>query len=474
MSATNYTAVYGLMQLLRYQNNYPDLSSGSWPQAQQGRNLLGSIPPVMQQFTTDYQINLFGDYPGPSDLVPSVIFAVIFGIIALAHLFIFIMNYSRGHYFWLSLGWFIYGVMRVIGFSLRPVWGRDLSYVLYGPPCEVFLILPSILIVSFNLILAQRIFTWRHPVGGSRKLFWGVMITLYVVVAGVVAMTIVASIVPYLYFLSERVYTRYKKVVQVTSVLVSLYSLTSISLLGLAYFFKPTKKDEDLYTFQPWWIESFSPLYYVKKGAAQEAAQSFARRHSIHRRAIRVIPASHHHYRIVEGLSKERGNINHNASLLLITVTTVLIFVGCILRAIVVFQGRYRKDSSILCRPVAMYIVWGVFELFINLCYLIGRVDLRFYRPDRLPKDIRDIMTANVSQEPSLTSRESESDGFESPEENDKETYDDSEGFDFSDPEPASSVRGPYEPPKRPFQIPYPVDEKYIHKEDDEDEEFHF
>merc|ERR1712080_367943 len=101
------------------------------------------------------------------------------------------------------------------------------------------------------------------------------MISLYVIVLGVVAMTIMATFVTYIHLLSEENFTRYKKVQRASALLVILYTLTAVSLLGLAYFFKPTKKDENLYTYQPWWIESFSPFYFVPKNAQKEAQETF-------------------------------------------------------------------------------------------------------------------------------------------------------------------------------------------------------
>lgn len=35
-----------------------------------------------------------------------------------------------------------------------------------------------------------------------------------------------------------------------------------------------------------------------------------------------------------------------------------------------------------------MYVCWGALEVIINVLYLVGRVDLRFYRPDHLSKRI--------------------------------------------------------------------------------------
>lgn len=188
------------------------------------------------------------------------------------------MNLSRGHYFYVTLGWMSYCILRILGFALRAVWAKDITRSAIGLSGEIFLVLAAMFLVSFNLILAQRIFTWRHPVGGSRMLFWNTMFLLYAVVLGIVAMTIVSSAIPSLYFLSEKAYSNYKKTVECSAILIDLYSLTSIALIMLAYFFKPTRKDDNTYTYQPWWIESFGVLYYVKPSAAKDAAETFAKK----------------------------------------------------------------------------------------------------------------------------------------------------------------------------------------------------
>ena len=453
------------MELLRYQNNYPALGTGTKILAEQATNLLGGIPPALQDFTQAYQNNLFGDYPSRKDFAPSLVFAIVFAILGLAHLSIYLVNMSRHHYFYLSWCWAFYCLMRFIGFVLRIFWGRKVSNADMGIATEVFLIVPSVLLVSFNLILAQRLFTWRHPVGGSRKLFWSVMLSLYAIVSGIVAMTIVASGCPLLYFLLESNYSNYKRVVKASSVLVLLYSLTSVALIGLAYFFKPTRKDENLYTYRPWWIESFSPFYFVRKGAVREAEESFMKRNHNHRYAVRVIAATHHHYNMVEGLSRERGDLKHNYSIVIICITTLFIFIGALLRLIVTFEAKYVKDQGPLCHPIVMYICWGVLEVIINLLYIVGRVDLRFYRPDRLPAKVRAIITAEQTgvqtvNPPSLAPslNESNEDYF------DEEKFDDGDDYDFFR---AQSERSSQRSQLEKEAPPYPV-------HNDNDSEFHF
>lgn len=356
-----------------------------------------TLPKILPDYYVSIQYNLFGNYPKLSDFAPSIVFTAIYGVLAFFHLLIFGINTSRGHYFLISLVWALNCIAMLIGFALRAVWARDITNIDVGLTSLVFLIIPAIIFASFDLILAQRLFTWRHPVGGSRKLFWGIMLTMYAVVAVLVGVTIAAAFIPYLHLLSEDTFTRWKKVNMFTSVMVVLYSLTAMALVGLSYLFPPTKKDESLYTYQPWWIESFSPFYFVQPGAAQKAEETFMKRNSNHRHAIRVIAATHHHFNMVEGLTNKRGSLKHNVSMALICVTTILILVGSIGRSISLFQNRIARHLSKVCDPVLMYIVWGGFDAVINILYLVGRVDLRFYRPDILPAKVRAIITAEQS-----------------------------------------------------------------------------
>ncbi|CAN3365221.1 hypothetical protein DICA3_E22540 [Diutina catenulata] len=389
--------VTGIMALINSLFPVHDKGTGIKKLVDFSHHLLGPIIPAeIIEYNIGVQNNLFGDYPTSADVAPSILFAALFGVLLFIHLIIFAINTSRGHYFYISLAWVVYCAFRVIGFALRAVWAKDVTKIAVGLTSEVFCIVASIVIVSFNLLLTQRLFTWRHPVGGSRKLFWFFMLTTYAFVFVVIAITVMASFIPYLHFLQRKAYLSYQYVVMASAILILLYSLTSIALLALSYW-APTKKDERLYTYQPWWIESFAPTYFVRKNAAQQAEETFMKRNSNHRHATRVIAATHHHYNMVEGLSTSRGDLSHNVSMGLIIISTVLIFIGAMGRAIVVFQGRRARDSGPATSIVFMYICWGAFEFIINVLYIVGRVDLRFYRPDILPAKVRAIITAEQS-----------------------------------------------------------------------------
>jgi len=389
--------------------NGAEVGTGIDPLLREARNLIGpNIPQILVDYNVGTQINLFGSYPTSNDFGPSLAFAILFGIVFVFHLLIFIINTSRGHYFYLSIVWMFYSICKVIGFGLRVQWSYDVTQIAVGLTSEVFLLVPSIVIVSANLILAQRLFTWRHPVGGSRLLFWGFMMITYFFVVILIAVTILASFVPYLNFLSHRSYRSWIHTVQFTAIMVILYSLTSVALIGLS-FWLPTKKDELRYTYQPWWIESFAPFYFVEKHAAQKAEHTFMKRNSNHRHATRVIAATHHHFHSIKGLTNQRGTLKHNISMGILIVTTILIFIGAIGRAIVVFQARWHLYASPAESKWFMYVVWGVFEVIIMILYIVGRVDLRFYRPDRLPLEVRRIITAEQTYYPSS---DEDDDGF--------------------------------------------------------------
>lgn len=397
----DYSATKGLFHLVLNINNGAAEGTGIMPLVTFAQNLIGTqLPNEIVTYSVGTLNNLFGGYPTHKDFAPSIVFTVLFGVFTIIHTIILCINTSRGHYFYLSYVWICYSIMKFLGFLLRALWSTDILKIKFGLASEVFLIVSTFIIVSANLILAQRLFTWRHPVGGSRKLFWGFMFATYGMVLVVIAITILASFVPYLYYLSEKSYSSWVKTVQFTAVLILAYCLTSVALIGLS-FWLPTKKDESRYTYQPWWIESFAPFYFVKKGAAQEAEATFMKRNSNHRHATRVIAATHHHFKMVKGLSTERGDLKHNVSMGLLIISTVLTLFGSIVRAIVVFQAREHKFASPAESIWFGYLCWGVFESIISILYIVCRVDLRFYRPDILPQAVRAIITAQQSYYPS-------------------------------------------------------------------------
>lgn len=358
--------------------------------------LLGyKIPTGFINYALGKQIALTGGYPEANEVVPSLICAAGYGIVMLLHIILFFVNFRRGHYFYLSLAWALVCCCRVLGFALRAAWSQKIYALNTALALEFFLIFATIVTVSFNLMLAQRLFTWRHPVGGSRRLFWVIMLGLYAAVLVIAGCTIFTHFIPYFYFLSKHTFNQYWAFVQTTSIVVPLYILCAMILIILSVW-TPTSNDENLYTYQPWWIESFSPTYFVRKGAAQDAEQTFMKRNRQARHAIRVIAATHHYYNSVEGLTNQRGTLKHNWSFIIIVVSTLLNLVGALGRCVLVMENKDVAHSNGAVKSLFIYLTWGFLEWAVQVMYLVGRVDLRFYRPDRLPQIVRDIISGNT------------------------------------------------------------------------------
>lgn len=382
-----YSASKGIIRILVALQNGGSEGTGLIPILAFGKNILGpKIPDALLHYAVLVQNNLTGGYATLTDVVPCAVFAAIFGIIMLLHLAIFIVNWSRGHYFILSLVWSICNLMKVVALVLRLLWAKDITLFRIALVGEAFLIFPSLIMSSLNLNLGQRLFTWRHPVGGSRRLFCGVMFGLYGFICIIIALTIISTVFPYIHFLSSKWYWTHKQLVKFTAILIVVYPLTTVALIVLSWW-APTKKDENFYTYQPWWIESFHPFYFVPKGAAQKAEESFLNRNHNHRNAVRVIAATHHHYNVVEGLNNLRGDLEHNTSFIIVLISTIFFMTQAILRTVVVFLDRINAYASRADSPFAMYFCFFGLEIVINIMYIAGRADLRFYRPDALAKD---------------------------------------------------------------------------------------
>ncbi|ONH68984.1 hypothetical protein BON22_1671 [Cyberlindnera fabianii] len=357
------------------------------------KKLLGleTVPSYLVDYATSVQHSLFGSYPTHKDIAPSSIFTAVFVILMFAHTYIFVKNISRGHKFWLSIGFIFHALLRWLGFAFRVRWAQDIQRLKIGIASEVFLIIPMVFLASFNLVLAQRIFTWRHPHIGSKSWFWNAMILVYVIVIGVVVMGVLGAVIPYLYFLSEKRFSMCKKAAQAAAVLCTVYSLGALLLVISAFVLPPSAAARQIWTFQPWWIESFGIFYFPPKNAARDAEETFARREPDSADAVRIIPSTTHYTNTLEktqSVTSKSGKLGHNHSIFIICLTTLFLLVSSAFRCASTFIDDTYANESWIFRPVVMYIMFGLFEAIVSIIYLTSRVDLRFYRPDKIRKGI--------------------------------------------------------------------------------------
>ncbi|KAH3687801.1 hypothetical protein WICPIJ_001209 [Wickerhamomyces pijperi] len=331
--------------------------------------------------------SMFGDYPTSKDIVPSAIFVGIFFIFALVHGYIWLKNRSRGHKFHHSLGLVFYSIMRVIGFALRIVWSKHGFALNVAIVSTIFVVVPTVLLPSLNLILAQRYFTWMHPSYGSHWLMYAFNDYLYFLVVIFVLMTIVASSVQINYFLSQKHYMMTKQVIEAAAVVVVIYSVCSVCLIAFSTFVPRTSKDKKIKTFQASWVKSFGFTYWVAKDAAKEAAEAVP---EDMKHAIRVINSTVYNYETVneeqEATEGHTSVLAHTPSIVIISFTTLLLFIADMFRCFATFKHQSKAHQSWIFEPVVMYVMYGAVETIVNLVYIFSRIDLRFYKPDVFKK----------------------------------------------------------------------------------------
>jgi hypothetical protein len=358
-----------------------------------------AIPAKLEGLVSAYQPAIFGDYPDATDVAPSAVFLSIFAVITISHTSLFIRNYTLGHKFFVSLGLAFYSLMRTLSFILRLAWAKNLLNLDLGLTSTIFLVLCTIFLPTLNLILAQRYFTWKHPLYGSHKIFMTLMYIIYALVLGVIVMTIIAACVQTLYLLSEKHFNMTKQVIQASSILILFYSLIAGLLVFLAFVIPPTNEDKQLLTYQPYWIKSFSWNYFVPKGIAQKEEQVVS---EDQKQAIRVINSTSYHYETIHDASAQGDHqLHHTSSIFVIAFTTILLLIADIFRTVSTFINQYHYEQSWIFNHVVMYVMFGVLEVIINVTYLVARIDLRFYKPDSLKNVIlsKDKSNAEASQE---------------------------------------------------------------------------
>lgn len=339
------------------------------------------IPSRLISLVEEYQSAIFGGYPTHRDIAPSSIFMAIFFFFTIIHTSLYFKNRSLGHYFPISLGLSFYSICRTLGFLLRIVWSTNILKLDVGITSTIFIVIPTTMLPSLNLILAQRYFTWKHPVYGSLKMFQILMYVIYAAVIIVIVMTIIAAAVQIDYFLGSSHFKMTRNVIEASSILIIIYSLIALILVSVSFIIPPTSNDKKFVTYQPTWIKSFKWNYFVEKGAAQREAELVT---DEQKDAIRVINSSSYHHETINQDSNEETNdeMNHSNSILIIALSTLALIIADMFRCVSTFIHQYEFASSWIFDPVVMYVMFGVLETFVNLLFIFGRIDLRFYKPD--------------------------------------------------------------------------------------------
>lgn len=396
-------------QLIKKETNGAAIGSGIVKLlADTKKKFNGNIPEKLLEATALIQPASFGGTPTPSkDIAPCVIFIVVFLVLLVGNSYIFVKDMMRGHKFLLTLLLIAYYIFNIIGMALRWTWANDNLKIRHGLASGSLIDLAMVWIAGINLILAQRIFTWRHPKFCTSRFFKFNIIFIYSVIFFDIIFSLVVFNIPFLYYMSDSSLKKVQKMQETAKIITCLYPFSAGTFILQAFMVKPNG-NPDVCVAQPYWIESFDFFYYVPRGAAKQAREAFINKSRRHKRAIRTIASSLHHYEVVEELQRvptyDRPTIlNQNYSIWVVTVTTLLLLISTCTRCAATFIHKPVYEDRPIFRPVVFWTCKVTTETLVCIIYMIFRIDLRFYKPDRLPKYIREAPEAkpadNVSEE---------------------------------------------------------------------------
>lgn len=377
------------------------IGTGLKPLNDESTATLGELPESILEIIKPKLPTLFGDYPVDSgETAGDAVFIAVYSILTLANLFVFIKDWTRGHRFWPMLGLACYSILLVIGFALRLKWADNFMNVPMGVAAVVFTQTPIMVLEVLNFYFSTRVFTWRHPDAGRscfQRSYNGV---IYFIIIGIIIMAILGSAIPNLYYLTPQALKRCQQCAQAASILQIVYSINSMLNVLNAYTLRPGKLGKKLFwgekpncpenypnVRQANWIQSFGVFHYPDKQKRKFYKDDGDYGH--HVLATSNSPGGGLVKRH-EGYEETRGSMGINV--FIIFVTAILLLICSIFRCIAMFMTGERGGDdetpfkSVVLRSYIMFIFYGGFGALINIFWLIMRVDLRFYQPDRPKK----------------------------------------------------------------------------------------
>lgn len=396
--------LWGMISLPEAKNAVP--GTGLRPALNWFASTLGvEITPDIYNLLLPELPGIFGDYPVPHDKAPSAVFIALFGLLAIAYLFYFVKGVMRGHRYWPFFGLFWYAVMRTIGMGCRLKWANNLTLVDMGIVSVVFSFLPELAVLVLNMLLAHRLFTWRHPETGNSIAFNLCIDAIYFLIVGVVLMGVLGQLLPYVRFMDASTQHKCNQVMQAAAVLNLLYALSPYLIIFLSYALKPGMIDHRVFRMpkmqvrenlpavvQPSWIQSTGLFWFPAKGAQTKMYSGTPAG-----KAIRVMPTREHP---ANGLTQVYSPENpsgprYKTGVLIVLVTTTILSLNTCFRVASTFYleprggGQPRGEGTPVepmtvwvYRNYPFYIFYCACEWLVSVIYIATRVDLRFYLAD--------------------------------------------------------------------------------------------
>ncbi|KAK9358339.1 hypothetical protein V1504DRAFT_461498 [Lipomyces starkeyi] len=312
---------------------------------------------------------IFGDYPvRKDDIAGSVVCIVCFFVLAVTNMTIFRRNRARGHKFIPSGAMFGLCMARIVTFSMRVAYTTHLSNVNISIASSIFIAAGVVILFVLNILFSQRVFTAQHP---SRayvgSLFFNIMKIYYF---SIIAFLIVLIISTGVYYHTNA--TVMKGIAQFRKVAMVYFTIAAFLptlIVTAAYAIPRSKQDRTWPVHYAHWIGKYSGVYSPDPRNMPSASEFYSEIHEGDTRTpVHVIPPS------------DRGA--REVSLVLIIVPSVLLTFATAVRTVSTFKSAVEIFKPWYDYRVTMYLCIALVELSVEITWIVGRVDLRFYIPD--------------------------------------------------------------------------------------------
>lgn len=329
------------------------------------------IPQYVLDLVMTTQYNIFGTFPKRDiDTVPCAIFLVINAVLALANFYVFARGFMRNHNFYLTFGLGWQCIFNCLGFGMRLGWSFDILNLRLGIGSTVFIILSIVTINFMNFLLAHRILTFRHPETGDATWFSLLMILVYLGFCGVLLMAIVTQVVIFSYFLDYMHWRQATSGMQASSVLIVLFSAGGVVIIIAAYLIPrgaiPLHHHNRL-RLTASNVESYGMFYYPPK----------------HSQVIQYKGDPSQKLDSGDLASRTINGRDLHTSAIIVIFTSLLLAATAAMRCATIMIGdRWEASPKLIYTQTIFYIGFGVFEVVVNVIFLVFRIDLRFYIPD--------------------------------------------------------------------------------------------
>ncbi|KAK9387843.1 hypothetical protein V1515DRAFT_600475 [Lipomyces mesembrius] len=312
---------------------------------------------------------VFGDYPlRKDDIAGPVVCIVCFFVLAVTNMTIFRRNSARGHKFVPSGAMFGLCMARIVTFSMRLAYTTHPSNVNISIAASVFIAAGVVILFILNILFSQRVFTSQHP---SRayvgSLFYNIMKMYYIsIIAFLIVLVVITGV---FYHTNTTVMKGIAQFRKVAMVYFTIAAFMPILIVTAAYAIPRSEQDRTWPVHYAHWIGKYSGVYSPDLRDMPSATDFYSEIHDgDNRTPVHVIPPS------------DRGA--RKVSLALIIVPSIVLTFVTAVRTTSSFVSAEEILKPWYDYRVTMYLCIALAELSVEITWIIGRVDLRFYIPD--------------------------------------------------------------------------------------------